>query len=260
MKLKANQYYKLATPSGWDFYTGKTINYRDSIGRVVRVPDGKGKLELCTATVLHASKNPNDCFIGARIPCSAFVVEGRPVVHDKMKAGFKSLKVVKEIKDLDGLFGWRYSEAINPIHPLQIKPSKVIYEHVRLLREWASVWDSVRDSVGDSVEASVRDSVWDSVRVSVWASVGGSIWDSAMSSVKASASDSVWAYIGYVFAPAVKKWKYVEHKRGEYPFQSAVDLWKQGLVPSYDRKVWRLHAGPDARIVLEISGEELRKP
>jgi len=169
MKLKANQYYKLAMPSGWDFYSGRTINYRDSIGKTVKVSDGSGEPALCTATVLHASKNPNDCFIGAKIPCSAYIVEGKPVVHDKTKAGFKELRVVREIKDLGVLFKWRYSEAINPVHPFKIAPPKKITdEHVRLLREWASV--------RDSVEASVVASVWDSVEASVMASVGASVW------------------------------------------------------------------------------------
>jgi len=31
-------YYKLARPDGWDFYTGKTINYREGIGKIVNAP------------------------------------------------------------------------------------------------------------------------------------------------------------------------------------------------------------------------------
>jgi hypothetical protein len=80
----------------------------------------------------------------------------------------------------------------------------------------ASVRDSVRDSVSDSVRASVRDSVWDSV------------WD------------SVRAYISSLF-PNVKKWKYIEYEEGINPFQSCIDLWRSGYVPTFDGKVWRLH-------------------
>jgi len=57
------------------------------------------------------------------------------------------------------------------------------------------------------------------------------------------------AYIGYIFAPIVENWQYIEHKPGEYPFQSAVDLWKMGLVASFDSKKWQLHGGKDARVL-----------
>jgi protein-tyrosine phosphatase len=64
------------------------------------------------------------------------------------------------------------------------------------------------------------------------------------------------AYIGSLF-PAIKKWKYVKYERGKYPYQSAVDLLQQGLIPTFDGSKWRLHAGLKALPVLEISKEEL---
>ena len=121
---------------------------------------------------------------------------------------------------------------------------------------WDSVSDSVRDSVWDSVwasvRASVRASVWDSVWDSVWASVGDSVWDSVCSSVW----DSVYAYIGCLFTN-IKQWKYVDHPEGTYPFQSAVDLWNRGLVPSFDGKIWRLHSGINADVVWQGTLKEL---
>jgi hypothetical protein len=36
-----------------------------------------------------------------------------------------------------------------------------------------------------------------------------------------------------------------------YPFQSAVTLWELGLVPSFDGKKWRLHGGPNGKILWE---------
>ena len=97
---------------------------------------------------------------------------------------------------------FKLEEAKNPINPFEIEPPKITKKHIKLLREWDSAWDSARNSV----------------------------WD------------SVWAYIGSLF-PNIKKWKYTENiKVKGYPFQSAVDLWKMGLVPSYDGKVWRLHS------------------
>jgi len=278
--MRKKSYYKLAKPDGWDFYTGKTINYRDNIGKVIKCPNVDAGAILCTNTVIHASKNPNDCFIGAKIPCSAFEVTGKPLVEDKIKCGFKKLKIIKEIDDLDKLFGWKYSEVINPIHPFKLNPPVITEKHIELLKTWASVrasvWASVRASVGasvgasvwDSIGASVWDSVWASVRASVrdsvgtsvgdsvrasvwasvWASVGASVWDS----VGASVWDSVWGYIGSFF-PKIKVWKYIECHLNIYPFQSAVDLWKMGLVPSFDGKLWRLHGGEKGKILYTSS-------
>jgi len=227
------KYYKLARPDGYDFYTGKTINYRENIGKSVSPPKVVTEFSLCTDTVLHASRNPNDCFIGAKIPCSAYEVRGRAVVESPKKCGFSKLKVEKEISDLDKLFGWSYSEVVNPFYPFSIpgvkKPS---LEHFDLLRKW----DSVRDSV--------RASVWDSV----WASVGDSVGDSVWASVRA----SVRAYIGGLF-PSIPSWKYAE-SLGLDPWRPLLRLWYGGYVPSYDGKVWRLHAGPKAEVVYELKG------
>jgi hypothetical protein len=150
-----------------------------------------------------------------------------------------------------------------------------------------SVWDSVGNSVGNSVRNSVGDSVWDAVsdsvsdsvrdavRDSVWGSVGSAVWGfsreysrgSVGSAVWYSVGDSVWgavgAYIGSLFV-AVQEWKYIDYsnpiyQRGIYPFQACVDLWKMGLVASYDGKKWRLHGGKDARILWEGTKEDLDK-
>ncbi|MDD5006888.1 MAG: hypothetical protein PHC68_00630 [Syntrophorhabdaceae bacterium] len=265
--------YKLTRPDGFDFYSG-TINYRDAIGSVIRVTDfDPPELGPCRRG-LHASKNPNDCFIGAKIPCAAFKVKGiQKIAGDKEKSRYQALKVIEEIYDLDTLFGWRYSEAMSPVNPFKIIPPHINEEHISLLRQWASVRASVRDSVGDyardyvraSVWASigdyvrdyVRDSVWDSVGDYVWDSVGDYVWDSVRDSVGdsvgdyvwASVRDSVWAYMGSLF-PKIKIWEYAP-KSISYPFQSAVDLWLQGLVPSFNGEIWQLHGGEKGEILWE---------
>jgi hypothetical protein len=94
------------------------------------------------------------------------------------------------------------------------------------------------DSIWDSVWGSIRDSIWDSV----WDSIRGSIWDSIRG--------SVWAYISSLYT-GIKKWKYFDHPEGENPFQPCIDLWHRGFVPSFDGKIWRLHAGEKAEIVWE---------
>jgi hypothetical protein len=173
------------------------------------------------------------------------------------------------------------------VHPFKIPPPREITdEHIALLREWDSVWDSFRDSdwdsvwdsVGDSVwasvGASVRASVWTSVRASVGDSVWASVWDSVRASVGASVRasirasfrdsvgdsvgdsvwasvwDSVWAYTGSFFSMPRNDWIYTEKiKTDEYPFLPLVKLWEMGLVPSFDGKTWRLHGGPNATVL-----------
>jgi hypothetical protein len=148
------------------------------------------------------------------------------------------------------------------IHPFNdIEPPKEITEeHMKLLKEWASVWASVRDSVGDSmwasVWASVRDSVGDSVWDSVRDSVGDSVWDSMWASVRDSVRDSmwasVWAYTGSFFILPRRKWQHTEKiKCKGYPFASAVKLWEMGLVPSFDGKILRLHGGEKGKVLWE---------
>ena len=143
---------------------------------------------------------------------------------------------IEEIKELvrgeSNKMDWNYYNMLFPKNPLEVKVV-VMDKHKLLLQQWASVGDSVWASVGDSVWASVRDSVWDSV------------------------GDSVRAYISSAF-PNIKKWKYIDHKEGINPFQSGIDLWNENLIPSFDGKIRRLHSGPKADIVFEITQEELR--
>jgi hypothetical protein len=76
---------------------------------------------------------------------------------------------------------------IHPIvHPFKDKSiTSITKSDLVLLKNWASVRDSVWDSVGASVWDSVGASVWDSVRDSV----GASVWDSVGASVRASVWD-----------------------------------------------------------------------
>jgi len=259
VKQRNKIYYKIANPDGWDFYTGKTINYRDNIGKVVVCPDYDKNGDLCSSAFLHASKKPDQCFIGGRIPCSVYKVSGIPIKEEEDKSGFGQLKIIKELNP-EQTFKWNYKEACNPVHPFKIKPPKITKNHIELVKKWGSVrvsvsvwvsvWDSVRVSVGYSVGYSVRDSVRDSV----WDSVRDSVRDSVWVSVWVSVWDSVYAYIGYMFKDVIKEWKYtkkIKYKKGQYPFQPAVDLWKLGLVPSYDGKIWRLHGGKKAKVLWE---------
>ena len=140
------------------------------------------------------------------------------------------------------------------IHPFKdvVPPDEITEEHIALLREWASVRSSVGASAGASVGALVGDSVGASVGDSVGDSVGASVGASVRSSVGASVGASVWAYTGSFFILERSAWEYtVKIDCKGYPFQSAVTLWELGLVPSFDRKKWRLHGGPEGKVLWE---------
>lgn len=130
------------------------------------------------------------------------------------------------------------------VAPLNVKPivnpwaktRKPTKNDIVFLAQWASVWASVRDSVRASVMASVGASVMDSVMASVRDSVMASVWASVM------------AYTGSFFDIGYK-----------IDIASSNNLWDRGFVPSFDGKVWRLHSGKKAKIVLEITKEELDK-
>jgi hypothetical protein len=82
------------------------------------------------------------------------------------------------------------------------------------------------------------ESAWYSVTASIWESVRASIG----SSIESSVADTVWAYISSLFPS----------EESVNPFQSVIDLWKQGLVPSFDGKVWRLHGGGKVLYEMEV--------
>ena len=165
------------------------------------------------------------------------------------------------------------------IHPFDIIPPQITEEQIKLLREVISVrnavgnsvgnfvinivWDSVINAAGNSVRNAVGDSVWNSVRNAF----GNSVINTFGNSVRNAAGDSVWnsvvisisAYIGSFFNLPRQEWKHTECiKTDIYPFQPFVDLWEQGLVPSYDGKTWRLHGGEKAGIVHELAGSNER--
>lgn len=205
---------------------------------------------------------------------SVFEVEvgGRSKEFNQFKRRYEEITIIRELTEDEikvGLLaceekeGYRVYEACYPVHPFEGNPMP-LEDAKKLLEEWkkvmasvsASVRDSVLESVGysvlESVVDSVVDSVWESVRASVLESVGYSVLESVAESVGYSALDSVWNSIGdsvgysvrvYISSlfPHIKRWKGIDHEEGVNPFQSGIDLWKAGYVPSFDGKIWRLH-------------------
>ena len=177
-------------------------------------------------------------------------VGGKRVEVDQFKRRYEEITLIEhvpneKVKELaqewEPKVGYKLAEALFPVHPLLIpRRGAVTAAEFQLLKQW----DSIRNSVKDSV----RYSVWDSVWYSVWYSVGYSV----EYSVGDSDVDSVWAYMSSLY-PGIEKWKYIDHPKGQNPFQPAIDLWRAGLVPSFDGKLYRLHAGEKAEIVWEGS-------
>ena len=203
------EFYKTTKRNGMSFHG----NVKYEIGKTVRKMKCDNP-QLCTSDVLHASPMALGALSYANtLDCNLYIVEGEPVVSDGNKSGFFSLKVLREIPDIekDELFGFRYNEALHPVNPCDIE-SEFSDADVVTLKKWASVWASLRASLRDSV----RDSVWDSVR------------------------DSVWAYTGSLF-PNVEKRYGVEYAKGVYPFQPAADLWKRGFIPVLVDGKWSLY-------------------
>ena len=131
------------------------------------------------------------------------------------------LALQKWIKELNKILVRK--PVIHPFRDVQM-PDHVDPIFLKPLVDWASVWASVRASVGDSVR------------------------------------DSVWAYTGSFFVLPREGWKYCESILGEgYPFQPLVNLWEIGIVPSFDGKIWRLHAGPQAAIIWKGTIEDAKK-
>ena len=205
-------------------------------------------------------------------------VGGDKVELDQFKRRYETIRLIRhvpndEVKSLalaaEASVGYKLAEALFPVNVLKIKREhQPTGEELIWLKQWIAVQDSVRYSAGttvwNSVGDSVGDSIWESVRIGVGDSVGNSVWDSVWISVRDSTADnvwsgvwssvadsvweSIWAYASSLF-PNITKWKYINHAEGENPFQPAINLWKNGLISSFDGKSWRLHAGENAEIV-----------
>lgn len=136
------------------------------------------------------------------------------------------------------------------VNPFELPPVETVTdEQIGWLKEWDSVkvadWEADWALLNASVGTAVRSLVWVSVRNSAQASIMSLVWPWVWDEGTSNLWDVFWAYSGSFFktesvlrtAPAIK-------------------LWEAGLVPTWDGSVWRLHTGPDARIVYEWKPEE----
>jgi len=264
--------YKLTKPNGYDFYSD-SINYAKNIGKIIRVDDYAPSSAGIDAKGLHASKNPNNCFIRANIPCRAFEVEGiDKITSDELEGRYQALRVIREIHDLNKLFGWDYEQAINMVNPFKTKAAPQIgTSQLALLKQVTKIKHRIMRSVWNAVGVIVGNAIWDNISNEITSTVGAKIKaefcklipDIALDAELEAAWDISWhivwdatwealcpavaAYLGSFFK--AEKWKHISDDE-TYPFQPYVDLWKQGLVPArYEGNVWRLYGGPKAEVI-----------
>lgn len=199
--------------------------------------------------------------------CKVNAYEYNPITQELKKVGIlfeeDYNKVLDWCKNLD--FKDIVPELIiKPIvDPFNIEHDTITDIDIQRLKEWASVWTSIRDSILASIGTGVGTDVCDSILASVCDSILASVWtsirDSILASIGADVLASVWvsvdnsidAYISSFFN--LDTWKGFEDVKGN-PFQSCIDLWESGLVPSYDGKVWRLYSNKG--IVYEMKESE----
>jgi hypothetical protein len=161
--------------------------------------------------------------------------------------------------------------------PLKMPPKEITKDHIRLLKEWSSIsgftkkaptyiiWLHLRNRTTPSILGSVHNALilqhW-STLLNALAATGSKVCGSSKrdNTIMRSIWDAAWAYTGTFFVLPNNVWRINKKDIKEYPFQPCVDLWEQGLVPSFDGKTWRLHGGEDAKVLYEWTPEESKSP
>jgi len=241
------------------------INCRNYIGQTIKLNTKSNR----------AYRDPRLIFQRCKIPCSVFKVTGEPYDEIQGIGWFDEVTIIEEIleKEFDKLFGFKYSEASNPINPLEITPPEIGQIHKDLLYDWAfvraiggfkeyvttghSIWNAVKNSIKyekthrtgighwTSEWILAADPVYDvfeSLEEKLHIAIGNqfeSLPIEATTRITSSLTDACGAYVGSLF-PKINKWVCCEKINKPYPFDSAAILWKMGLIPIYDNKYWHL--------------------
>lgn len=182
-------WHKLARPDGFDFYTGKTLNYREAIRRTLLCPDFNLRPE-CGGGI-HISENPCDGFIGAKIPCSAYEVRPKNLVRiDERKSKAQEVYVVREITDLDTLFGFPYTDLVSFIDNLKnipwFRPDHNPDPSWRIFTR--KTWDAHRAAA----LYAARDAAWNAARDAARNAARDAAWNAARNAARDAARDAAW--------------------------------------------------------------------
>ena len=156
------KFYKATRPDGTSFYDGKT---KWEVGQITRRPKGSpNDFKVCGPSVIHASDAPAETLVGGSWPCRLFEVEGKPVVSEGHKHGFKQLKVVKELPSYLAL-GPNGEEVAALLERCRLLTTD---EAMRLaaarVAARVAAWDAVRDAARVAAWVAAQDAA----RVAAW--------------------------------------------------------------------------------------------
>lgn len=197
--------------------------------------------------------------------CRVFEVEvgGKSVIVNQFKQRYERQiitrlltedEVMALVKDESEKLGYDLYRTIYSFNIGKAKTPIVNEDVLRLLDNIINIRHLIDESVCESVNDSPWESIWEPVKRSVWASIKDSIRKVVLNSTNNFVWDSVWdlqlACTGSIFYN-IEHWKYVEYKKGEYPFQCYVDLIELGFMPLFDGKAWKLYAGENMGVVYE---------
>ena len=169
-------YYKATRPDGFDFYTGKTINYADAIGGTVTVPGEHAEHSCCTGSVLHASDVPTETLIGGSWPCRLFEVAGTPVDQQNHKYGFAELAVVREVDAhlALGPQGELVAALIERASRLTAGEARALY--AARDAAWAAARAAALDAARDAALYAARDAAWGAALDAAWDAALDAAW------------------------------------------------------------------------------------
>jgi hypothetical protein len=202
-------------------------------------------------------------------------VDGRSVEYDIYKRRYERIRIthradLAEIKqmaiDREKTCGYKLSEVIFPFNPFTVYTEKEVTEKIvtpqiiKKLNEWKTALETVLETVWGPVWGPAWGPAWETawgpVLETVRETVRGPVLETVRETVREFIREIAWESIPNIistyissFFPGIEKWYGIEHEPGVNPFQSGVDLWRAGFVPSFDGKTWRLHAGPKATVV-----------
>jgi hypothetical protein len=172
-----SEYYKVVRP---DLSSFSDPTYVYVVGRRMR-PTTRGD-RLCAAGLLHASPTPEQAATYGRWPYRLLAVEGRPVVEDTDKAGFRQLTVVEELPVV---------RCFGPSGDLVLEVLRQVGE----VTDWAAAraaaraagaaaWDAAWAAAWDAARAATR-AAGDATRAAAWAAARAATWDAAGSAAGA---------------------------------------------------------------------------
>ena len=141
-------FYKVTRPDGGSFHD-PTVVYE--VGKRVRPKPHTGKRRLCGQGVLHASPTAAQAMRYGQWPCKVFEVEGKPFLEEDDKAGFKQLRVVREVEPWQA-FGPNGREVQAVLDRIAVCTSDEV-------EELAAAWDAARAAA----RGAARDAAWGAV-------------------------------------------------------------------------------------------------